>query len=108
LTTLLILISCYFSLLSEGHGAAADDGGKKEKKKFKQENRAVRRSEDGSTVYMTALNSWSTSHLSCFSGGLLALGSYQLGRSSKELELGMDITEQCAQSYLQSKSGKKF
>ena len=73
--------------------------------KFKQKNRAVRRSEDGSTVYVVDLNSLSTSHLSCFSGGLLALGTYQLGRSLKELELGMAITEQCAQSYLQSPSG---
>ena len=69
------------------------------------QNHIARRTKDGKTTYMTDLNSKMTSHLSCFSGGLLALGTFQLHQSKKDLELAKAITEECAQSYAVSPIG---
>ena len=69
------------------------------------ENRVTRITENGRMKYMTNINSFTSSHLGCFAGGLLALGTSEMNQPVEDLKLAESITEQCAQSYLASPLG---
>jgi hypothetical protein len=66
---------------------------------------ATRISHDQQIVYLTDLNSESSSHLGCFAGGLLALGYNQLHQPLIDLTLAENITEHCVRAYLASPTG---
>ena len=59
-----------------------------EKKKIKTKNYVTTRNEKTGAIYLTNLNSETSSHLGCFAGGLLALGYDQLDQPLKDLTMG--------------------
>jgi mannosyl-oligosaccharide alpha-1,2-mannosidase len=68
----------------------------------------VRKSKGGLTYIAQGRFSTTMDHLSCFMGGLLALGSHYVSEDDREnwwLPLGADLTESCYEMYRQSPSG---
>jgi mannosyl-oligosaccharide alpha-1,2-mannosidase len=68
----------------------------------------VRKSKGGLTYVAQARYSTVMDHLSCFMGGLLALGSHYVAKEDAEdwwLPLGQEITRSCYEMYRQSPSG---